>query len=1312
MKNVESFYPLSPMQQGMIFHSLLAPESGMYVEQVSCRLRGGLNIPAFERAWQRVIERHSILRTAFAGEELKEPVQVAHKRAALPLEQQDWRGLTAAEQAARLETFLQAGRARGFKLSEPPLMRLALMRVADDACDFVWCYHHALLDGWSVPLLMREVFAFYDAFQRGQELRLAPPRPYRDYIAWLKKQDATRAEAFWRRTLAGFTAATPLTVDRTSTGDDGYAEQEVHLAVEATSALQSLARKHQLTMNTLVQGAWALLLSRYSGEESVVFGATVSGRPAELPGAETMIGLFINTLPVRVHAPPEATPTTWLKDLQAQQSEMRQYEYSSLTQIQGWSGVPRGQPLFESILVFENYPIVGALSEQAGSLEILNLQSAEQTNFPLALVAGVSGELMLKILYDQSRFEAGAIRRMIGHLQTLLDGMAASLDGQPGSLGDVPLLTAAEKHQLLIEWNDTDAEFPADRCVHQLFESQVEQTPEAVAIVCNGQRLTYAELNRNANQLAHHLQAQGVKPETLVGICLERSAEMIVAMLGVLKAGGAYVPLDPAYPLERLAFMLEDSGAMILITQKRLLERLPPNHAQKVFLDEPASPAHDGNPVSNAGPENLAYVIYTSGSTGQPKGALLQHRGLCNLCQVYIRDFEIKPESRVLQFFSLSFDGSVADSFPSLIAGAALVIAKQEALLPGPGLIRLLRDQAITVAYLPPAVLAALPDDELPSLKTLISAGESCSREIAARWSPGRRFFNAYGPTEATVAASHYLVAETPKGNLVPIGRPISNTQLYLLDSRLRPVPVGVPGELHVGGVGLARGYHNRPELTAEKFIEIRELENSPILRLRSGQVSNSPILYKTGDLARYCPDGNIEFLGRMDHQVKIRGFRIELGEIEAVLKRHPALQDAVVIARESEGEKRLVAYVVPKEEGGPGIEELRGFLQAKLPAYMVPAAFVSMAALPLNPNGKVDRKALPAPDSDRPDLAKTFVAPRDALELQLSRIWEDILGVHPVGVTDDFFELGGHSLLAVRLAAQVRQQLGRDLQLMTLFQNTTVEQLASALRREQRGATSLVEIQPRGTRRPLFFIHPSGGSVHWYADLARRLGKDQPFYGLQARGVNGDQEIHTRIEEMAACYVAAIRAAQPEGPYQLGSWSMGVIIAFEMAQQIRAEGQEVSLLAMLDQGPFTPGEPPEDDTAYLADVFGKHVPVSVDRLRQMEPEAQVAHVLAEAKRVKFVYPDITLEQFSRFVHILKTHTEAWRQYEPQSYPGRVTLFRSAEQAEAGDLGWGQVALGGVEIHEVPGDHLSMIHEPDVRSLAEKLKACLEAVPA
>ncbi|MEK7326335.1 MAG: condensation domain-containing protein, partial [Chloroflexota bacterium] len=506
MKNVESFYPLSPMQQGMIFHSLLAPESGMYVEQVSCRLRGCLNIPAFERAWQRVIERYSILRTGFAGEELKEPVQVVHKRVALPLEQQDWRGLTAAEQTARLETFLQAGRARGFKLSEPPLMRLALMRVADDACDFVWCYHHALLDGWSVPLLMREVFAFYDAFQRRQELRLAPPRPYRDYIAWLKKQDATRAEAFWRRTLAGVTAPTPLTVDRTSTGDDGYAEQEIRLPVEATHALQSFARKHQLTTNTLVQGAWALLLSRYSGEESVVFGATVSGRPADLPGAETMIGLFINTLPVRVHAPPEAPPTTWLKELQAQQFEMRQYEYSSLIQVQGWSGVPRGQPLFESILVFENYPIVEALSEQAGSLEILNLQSAEQTNFPLALVAGVSGELMLKILYDKSRFDAGAIQRMIGHLQTLLDGLAASLDGQPGSLGDVPLLTAAERHQLLIEWNDTAAEFPADHCVHQLFESQVERTPEAVAIVCNGQRLTYAELNRKANRLAHHLQ--------------------------------------------------------------------------------------------------------------------------------------------------------------------------------------------------------------------------------------------------------------------------------------------------------------------------------------------------------------------------------------------------------------------------------------------------------------------------------------------------------------------------------------------------------------------------------------------------------------------------------------------------------------------------------------------------------------------------------------------------------------------------------------------------------------------------------------
>ena len=1312
-KNIEDFYPLSPMQQGMLFHSLYAPESGVYVEQLSCTLRGDLDVLAFERAWQRTVERHPILRTAFVGEGLKEPVQLVHRRVTLSLKQQDWRGLDRAGQKARLQTFLQTERRRGFKLSAPPLMRLALMRTAEQTHDFVWTHHHILLDGWSLPLLLQEVFALYETLRRSQDISLEPPRPYRDYIVWLKQQNLAEAETFWQKTLQGFAAPTPLVVDRGLDGqDEQYADQEIRLPANETAELRALARQHQLTLNTLVQGAWSLLLSRYSGEKDVVFGATVSGRPPDLPGSEFMIGLFINTLPVRVRVPPGEPLLSWLKQLQAHQVELRGYEYSPLVQIQGWSDVPRDQPLFKSILVFENYPTSTSVQTHEASLEIQDIHSIEQTNFPLTIVAGAEKEMLLRIVYDTHLFEDDTIGRMLGHLQTLLQGMAANPERR---LSELPLLTQTERQQLLTAWNTTRAEYPHDRCAHELFEAQVERTPDAIAVILQQDHLTYRDLNRRANQLAHYLQKLGVGPETLVGICVDRSLEMIVGLLGVLKAGGAYVPLDPIYPWERLAFILKDTQMPVLLTQDRLAAKLirnPKPKTQKhhlIRLDAnwtDIARESDKNPIGGVTPDNLAYVIYTSGSTGRPKGTLLRHRGLCNLAHASIPIFKVGTDSRLLQFASFSFDASVADIFIALLAGATLCLARQETLLPGTDLPQLLRDQGITTVTFPPSVFKVLPSEKQRSLWTIVSAGESCSPDIVAHWAPGRRFLNGYGPTETSVAASYYLAPDgAEKMATVPIGRPIANTQIYLLDAQLQPAPVGVPGELHIGGVSLARGYLNRPDLTAEKFIP-HPFSDEPGARL-----------YKTGDLARFLPDGNIEFLGRIDHQVKVRGFRIELGEIETVLEGHPALSQAVVLAREDNpGDKRLVAYIVPQQGESPATGELRNFTQQKLPAYMVPSTFVTLDALPLTPNAKIDRRALPPPEGTRPDSEKT-VPPRDALELQLARIWEEILDIRPISVKDNFFDLGGHSLLAVRLIAQIQQQLGQDLSLVTLFQEPTVEHLASILR--QQGSTdssSLVPLQPKGSKPPLFFVHPSGGSVHWYADLARYLGSEQPFYGLQAQGLNGDQTIHTTIEDMASHYVSVLREFHPQGPYLLGSWSMGVIVAFEMARRLQAQGQKVALLALLDQGPTLPAKEPKDDADYLMDVFGKHLPLSLDHLQQLEPGEQVAYVWHEARKANWIYPDITLAQFSHFVHMLRTHTEAWRRYVPRIYPGRITLFRARKQPQEGhpdpDLGWAKLAAGGVDIHKVPGDHLSMIHKRHARTLAKRLTTCIDEIQA
>ena len=582
-RTIEAVYPLSPMQQGMLFHSLYAPESGVYVEQLSCTLRGDLDIPAFQRAWQRVVDRHAVLRTSFVWRQLDKTLQVVHRRVTVPLEQQDWRGLSPAQQRARLDAFLQQERRRGFDLSRPPLVRLALMRTAEDAHTFVWSHHHILLDGWSLPLILGEVFALYEAFRQGRDLYLKPPRPYRDYIAWLQRQDLAKAEAFWRETLAGLTAPTPLVVDRaTEAGeerDEAYGVLESHLPAATTATLQALARQHRLTLSTLVQGAWALLLHRYSGEDDVVFGATVSGRPPDLPGVETMVGLFINTLPVRAQIRPETPLVEWLRRLQAQLAAMRQYEYSPLVQVQEWSDVPRGLPLFESILVFENYPVDASLRKQTGSLTVEEVRSIEQTNYPITVVSGAGERLPLKIAYDRRRFDADAIRRMLGHLETLLEGIAAAPDRPIATL---PLLTADERQQVLVTWNATATDYPQDATVHQLFEAQAARTPDAVALVAGDRVLTYRELNRRANQLAHHLQKLGVGPETLVGVHLERSPEMVIALLAVLKAGGAYLPLDPTYPPERLGFMLEDAGVTLLLTDRQIEDWLlnrPPTAA-------------------------------------------------------------------------------------------------------------------------------------------------------------------------------------------------------------------------------------------------------------------------------------------------------------------------------------------------------------------------------------------------------------------------------------------------------------------------------------------------------------------------------------------------------------------------------------------------------------------------------------------------------------------------------------------------------------------------------------------------------------
>ncbi|MBD2435190.1 non-ribosomal peptide synthetase [Nostoc sp. FACHB-110] len=920
-QNIEDIYPLSPMQEGMLFESLYSPDSGAYFQQFIGTLTGNINVKIFEKAWQQLVDKHSIFRTAFVWESLSQAIQVVYRKINVTVDTYNWQELSAQEQQQQLGTFLEAERQKGFQLSQAPLMRLHLIQLEENTYQFVWCYHHLLLDGWSSPLVFKDLLDFYQAISQGERLSHTPTFSYRNYIAWLQQQDRDLAAKFWRQKLQGFTTPTPLTVDKPlsmrSQQYSGDREQQIHLTASATSAVVSFVKQHQLTLNNLVQVTWGLLLSRYSQETNVVFGATVSGRPPELAGVESMVGLFINTLPVRVQISENTQLLGLLKDLQAQQVESEQFSYSSLIEIQGLSDVPRGIPLFESIVVFENYPVDSAVLQTNSDFAISNIRAIEQTNYPLALVVAPGEQLLLKVMYDANRFEHGTISRMLGHFVTLLEAIVANPDRQ---IFQLPILTESEQQQLLVQWNDTGVDYACNKCIHQLFEEQVQHTPDAVAVVFENQQLTYHQLNCRANSLAHYLQSLGVKPDVLVGICVERSLEMVVAILAILKAGGAYVPIDPVYPQERLSFMLEDAAVGVLLTQQQLVESLPKHQARIICLDsdwEEIAQNNSSNLKNSPTPNNLAYVIYTSGSTGKPKGVLVNHSNVVRLFAATDSWYNFKSQDVWTLFHSYAFDFSVWEIWGALLYGGRLVVVPYLVTRSPESFYQLLCQEKITILNQTPSAFRQLIQAEQSitnagdlNLRLVIFGGEALEIKSLQPWferhgDTSPQLVNMYGITETTVHVTYRPLSKADLNHTTSvIGRPIPDLQVYVLDEYQQPVPIGVPGEMYVGGEGVACGYLNRPELTQQRFI------SNPFSNQAQAQ------LYKTGDKARYLPNGELEYLGRIDHQVKLRGFRIELGEIEAALTQHEAVGETVVIVREDEPDnKRLVAYIVPNRD-------------------------------------------------------------------------------------------------------------------------------------------------------------------------------------------------------------------------------------------------------------------------------------------------------------------------------------------------------------------------------------------------------------
>ncbi|WP_310422568.1 amino acid adenylation domain-containing protein [Chamaesiphon sp. VAR_48_metabat_135_sub] len=1141
--------------------------------------------------------------------------------------------------------------------------------------------------------------------------------------------------SYWQQQLSGSPLLLELPTDKPRQSSITFKTQTqtIVLSDKSIESLQIVARDRDVEIFTVLLAVFKVLIYRYSDRQDIPIGSPiVSQNEATVDG---LGGCGFDNIVLRTDLSGNPTFLEVLQRIKKVVADARAHQNLSFDRLLEALEIERSpsyHPLFQVMFSLEqtkvDLTVVPVPSEQIDTIENLDLDQSVAIDIPdrqsssldLALRlaetdAGISGHFE----YSTDLFAVETIERMVMHFQTLLESIIAN---PAQRIDELPLLTAAERQQLLVAWNQTQADYP-NLCIHQLFEAQVERTPNNIAVIFEDQQLTYRELNSQANQLAHYLRSLGVGSGVLVGLYVERSLAMVVGIWGILKAGGAYVPLDPAYPQDRVAYILADSDAKVLIADPQLLASLPRHQAEVVSFvtnKELIEQQPRSNPIADTQPDNLAYVIYTSGSTGNPKGVEVCHSSQANLLNYLQHSPGLTSADTLLAVTTICFDTSTADMFLPLVVGAKIVLVSSEVAADGFQLLAKLTDSGATFLQATPVsfrLLLAAGWQGSPHLR-VVSTGEALSRNLAdLLLDRVAELWDLYGPTETTVWSTGSKInglrrSADFQGALELIGRPIANTQAYILDRYLQPVPIGIRGELHIGGDCLAKGYLHRPELTAEKFIA-NPFSDAPNARL-----------YKTGDLARYLPDGNIEYIGRIDNQIKIRGFRIELGEIEGLLVKHPGVKEVTVVVREDiPDDRRLVAYIVANSlserlrqpDRSPTISDLREFLASKLPHYMVPTAFVFLDLLPLTPNGKIDRRALPIPIYTR-QLEGEFVASQDEVELQLTKIWKQVLGIEQIGIEDNFFELGGHSLLAVRAISAVEKIWHQKLPLATFLAAPTIREFANVIRQE-RGSTawsSLVSIESRGSRPPLFCIHPVGGNVLEYYPLSTYLGLEQPMYGLQSPGLDGVAAPLTRIEEMADLYIQEIQRLQPQGPYLLLGYSFGGLVAFEIARKLDLQGQKIGLLALLDnEAPNLPEIRPS---------LLKSVEIHVRNLQRLTISEKFKYVkdrfmfriIYKNSEEKFLLDNWVEPLPPEYLQVLEANFQAGRDYTGKFYPGKVTLFRSYVQsvnkALLPDLGWGHLVGGGVEVCDLPGNHNNLLKEPYIKILALKLKLYLERV--
>jgi arthrofactin-type cyclic lipopeptide synthetase C len=1275
--------PLSFAQQRLWFLSQMEGVSEAYHMPLGWRLVGDLDRAALKRALDRIVWRHEALRTNFQAVD-GEPVQrIAAPERGFELQEHDLSGHT--EPAAELKLCMRDEVDRRFDLEHGRLIRGQLIRLAAGEHVLLVTMHHIVSDGWSMRVFARELSTLYAAYRAGEPDPLPPLTiQYADYAVG-QRQRLTgavleRQSEYWRRTLKGAPGLLELPTDRTRPLQQSFAGEVVEFSLDAelTPGLKALSPRHGMTLYMLVVAAWAAVLARLSGQAEVVIGTVVANRTR--PEVEGLIGFFVNTQALRVEV--KGTVAELLARVKARTLEAQEHQEFSFEQVVEIIKPARSlshAPIFQVILAWQ--------SSGGGTLPLPGLRAEpvqlayNVAKFDLDLGMGEVNERILGgLAYATALFDRVTIERHAGYLCQALAALVAD-ERQP--VDRIYLLSAAERHQLLIEWNQTAAALP-DRCIHELFEAQAASRPQAIAASDAHRQLSYGDLNAAANRLARHLRTLGVGPDERVAICLDRGVDLLIGLLGVLKAGGAYVPMDPSNPQQRLREIFEDAQPRAVLTHQQLRALLPPCRAAVMILDQ------DGNSIAahstdnldsqalGLSPSNLAYVIFTSGSTGRPKGVMVEHRSVVNLLRSMCAEPGIRHDDRVLALTTVSFDIAAFELFLPLLVGAEVVFASSEMTTDGWLMGQLIKQRDVTVLQATPATWRLLLEDKrwrAPRVRAL-SGGEALASSLASQVRERVHvLWNGYGPTETTIYSTiQKITADSARSSTSePIGRPVANTRIYILDGRYEPAPTGVTGELYIGGIGVARGYLGKPDLTLQRFLP-DPFSSEPGSRM-----------YRTGDLGRWRADGRIEFLGRNDFQVKLRGFRIELGEIEARLAEHPGVRDAVVVAREVHaGDKRLVAYVTPAkaaQDGAVGIdvEALRMHLSSRLPEYMVPAAYVSLTKLPLTSSGKLDRKALPAPDADA-YLTRGYEAPVGELETTVARIWAEVLNLERVGRNDNFFELGGHSLLVVKVASLLRQS-GLETTVAEFFNHPTIESFAASLHNTSASTARRTAQRIRGgTQTPLFLVHDGFGDELYFFALARHLPNEWPIYGLPS-APPGEPRLDT-IPSMAQRLVNLLQQVQAAGPYRLAGWSFGGVLAYEIAQQLLDQGHQVEFLGLMD-------------------AFCPHG-YDAARHRETTPEARVLPENLE---------DLSAQQSRNW----EIHSRAMAAYRPAPIGIPVHLFVASERPpgspeSTASLGWELcVPAHLLYTQAVPGSHRSMMSPPHIETLSRRLTESVAA---